>query len=94
MIPLPLAADKLLPQLDDVWQIQVVPLDPATFGHALKARIEAAPDVNHNRLWAARHEIPRVAVELPAAQDGSDLAVVFDFGQLAPQEILIHLHGL
>ncbi len=53
--------------------------------------------MDNNRLRVAGQEIPRVAVELPAAQDDSDLhegwygAVVFDFGQLALQKILIHL---
>src|SRR5512136_1166558 len=70
MIAPPFIANQLPAQLDDLRQIQVVPLDLAVaLRDALKARIEAAADMNHYRVRVARQEIPRVAVVLAGLHD-------------------------
>src|SRR5512139_1114092 len=56
MITLPSITDELPAQFDDFRQIQVIPLDLAII-HALEARIEAAPDVNHHPFRIARQKI-------------------------------------
>ena len=56
MIACPLTADVLAAQFNHFWQIQVIPLNLAIV-HALKARIEAAADVDNGRFRVAGQEI-------------------------------------
>jgi hypothetical protein len=83
------------PQRDDVRKIQVIPFHPAIVwllrADALKARIEAAPDMNHNRIWVAPQEILGKAVEFAGFQDHNDPAGIFGQGRRLPQVPLIQL---
>ncbi len=92
MIAFPLVEDKFPAQLDDLRQIQVVPLHPAVaLRDTLEARIEATADVNHNRLRVAGQEIPRVAVEFPVAQDHCHLVLLVHMDLPDPVEVIAHL---
>ena len=68
MVARPFAADQLSAQLDDLRQIQVIPFHPAIV-YPFKARVEAASDVDDNRIRVAAQESPGEAVELAAFQD-------------------------
>jgi hypothetical protein len=88
MIALAFAADELPAQLNDLRQIHVIPFHPAAFGHALEARIKAAPDMDDDCVRAAVQKIARKAIELPQAQNDRDLIVL---PKLDPREIIIEL---
>jgi hypothetical protein len=90
MVARPFAADQLSSDLDDLRQIQVVPFHPAII-HTLEARIEAAPDVDDNRIRVATQEILGEAVEFAAFQDHSDPAKIVSQGQRLLQGFLIQL---
>src|SRR5574341_1758394 len=74
-------------QFDNIWKIQVVPFD-LSVSDTREARIESAPDVNHNRIWMALQKIPRVAVEFPVAQDNHQFVRLAQMKQFDAAEIV------
>jgi hypothetical protein len=72
MITFTLSADKLAPDFNDLWQIQVIPLYQAII-HALETRIETASNMHDDRLGIARQKIPRVLNIFRHADKNRDL---------------------
>ena len=89
MIAPPFIANQLPAQLDDVRQIQVIPLDLAVaLRDAVEARVEAAADVHHDRLRVTAEEIPGVAVHFAGEHDPHYLVRLGHRGLLDPVRVV------
>ena len=76
MIARPFAADELPAQFDDLRQIKIIPFCLAII-HTLKARVEAASNMDGDCLRVARQKISCVAIELSVTQDNLLLSSLY-----------------